>query len=1326
MANTLINNNRTFYQTNNSLPTDPTINIGDKATLLNGDEYLRTSEGWKITKKDGSPLISRSLKSFSELDNINDYTIGEKLLVSDRGVEFEVKEQDKSAVKAHTLGTAAQCASYTATGLSGNIGIGDTLEFLVYMDDSEQTTATQCNLFAFDDDNAKGRFAFRSYQEVGKEMQVFSVDNLLWTITKIEDYYGNDLTGLYNQNILPINKWYRITFTSLIAFSYSSIRLFNNVPSTVTLRVSEFSINGDVFPITETTGESISNIGNTITLNNVNSATSPTIFESGIDSNDIDLILKNGYSLQMNIVDNTITPQMLGYIPNETKVFTNDVAPILQQCIDSKYDVRVPAGNYFWGTAVDILKPKTITFEGTLLQDIVNAYGNFSERPFDYVGNKEACVLYTNVDNLNMLNIKSPSVTINRGNFDLTSVQDTSCAIRFDADYRLKDVYINNPYIEGNLDRLSIAEGDVGFIANNGSYGIWLDTENATIDGGYFFNCYITASCYYLRQGLRLMNFNDNPNLSTFFSNGLTIDINGDGCAEVTHIEGLNNSIVKSYSQDRPHFNFTDSGLYPFYLGLGDSEVDVFIYDSAWGASYNVQSYVNQAAFPVTGVVGVEYYAEDEKQSYDWNGSSYDLFRTGGYTHFQNNIYNPQISNVLVGRASAIYDFRTRRLDSDLGRYRSVTKELNDVIYDKSITRNLNNVISHAALEGTVTVKVFNAGVDMDWVTNGTNLYPADDAINNPDGALTENTTPSDYNMTGLLVGNIDNGKFLRKVQLGVNEFLEIHIINPSIISNLNRFKVLTNLIAETSLVVNGTSRRVVYSSTGDLINTAQDDNPQEFILRIWGTTSTLEVLDIYATTVDDVNLSVIDKTGGNVFGNLPVRGGNGDAHTHIDIADGSTYVEFTANETSFNIDGTRTLFFKNTSGSTITFNFNSFYNNRHRGSLIFVQLTSDSDDITFDTSDTFDKMITLSGSNRTLSGGDWIIFRLVSLEGLPNRAVPYELANSLAVDTTGETTTFTLVDGTVMTVTNGLLTLETSGTPAGDAVIFVPRINQGLVTDTNGIVTAHKIFYPDNTPASPVPYNGTTIPNSGAVGEWFSTTVTLSEETTIFENGTNSLKITGLTNSFGNARFRVPSIAGQTFRIRGRWRSNTGQGRLRCFNGVTGDTDTLISGTDVWEDLDFTTTTTQNDSFFDLTFYPKDGSGDQTGFDIYIDRLQIDVVGYELPVLKETNKSGNKTGAVLDLSGDFVYNAASGDTKNATSYSIINPKTNNSSRCLVQFTQAEIDGMTNNIPSFTGFTVTEVGTSEALIADTEMYMTVWCDDDSVGNEIIRMKINAI
>ena len=130
------------------------------------------------------------------------------------------------------------------------------------------------------------------------------------------------------------------------------------------------------------------------------------------------------------------------------------------------------------------------------------------------------------------------------------------------------------------------------------------------------------------------------------------------------------------------------------------------------------------------------------------------------------------------------------------------------------------------------------------------------------------------------------------------------------------------------------------------------------------------------------------------------------------------------------------------------------------------------------------------------------------------------------------------------------------------------------------------------------------------------------------------------------------------------------------------------------------------------------DQRGDQKMYG-YLDVTDLKING-------NSTTSKNTTGTTINLALNDVYNAASGDTKNAITYTIQNPTVNNIARCFVKWTQTQINAFTNEIPAFTGFTVIKSSASETPVADTEMQMLIWCDDDTSGSEIIRVKIESI
>lgn len=1182
--------------------------IGSKYTdLLTNKVYecIGTTE-WKLIVDDEIPLESRVVGTFSQIETLTDLKIGEKIFVGDRGVEFEVIKEKSDAIKAYSLGTYTECASYRYVGSPTTINIGDKLIIGVYMDSAEQLTSYAAQLFSFDDSITKGRFNFRSYPRMGTEFQVYSGDNALWNVTKIETYEGDDITNFYDSNALPINRWYRVTFTSLITFSYSSIRLFNFVFSDQSLYVNYLKVGNIEFLIDNITGESIFDTTGTIELTNVNSGVSPTIIGEGDNVDNYTVLNINDFILEMKIKRNVLSPEMFGYVAGLTKSYTNpDIVPYLQKCVDLGYDIEVSSGNHNWQTELNINKPVSITFKGAVLHDIQNFSGNSSEREFDYNLNKSSCVLYTNVVGINMININSSDVILNKGNFDLSDIEyGNSSAVRFDCTYRLQNIKINDINVEGNISTLSIGELDPNFVSDNGSYGVWFDTENATADGGYLFNCYVTGQGCYLRNGIRLKNYRDNPILSSsYFNNGLTLNFNGDGCARIYNIENLNNSIINSYSQDRAVFNYTDSVDYPFYLNVSTSVVDVFLYDSAWGASYTitqVDTYANLSS--LTPNTTNHYYVRDEGVSYKWNGSTFYVY-TKGYTHYYKNIYNPSFGNILDGRAASIYDSRTRQLNTDLGRYDCVTKKINDIIYNQSIIKLLNNSIHYAALEGDLTYGVYSY-TDESWITNGTNLYPADDAVNNPDGSLPP-TTPTAINLTGLLIGNADGNLTKKTFTLAANQVLEIIIPNRAKSDLVRFFAHTSNTNIKSSLVINGSDGRKHYTSTnGQLVSSTVFGSNSEYILRLYGSTNNTTIYDIIAVNAENENLSVLSRNGGNVYGNVTVSGLFGDNHAPIDIGDNTTYVELTTS-TNYVITK-RTIFLKNTSGSAITLGFNSSSNFNTRGAFILIQLTSDSDDIIIDTTSAYYKMISLNSTTRTLSGGDWILCKMQSTEAYIDRVFPVEIANSLPIDTIGADSTILTLEGKTLTVTDGLIKTVSAGSALGGTFVL-PLLDGSVgITNSYGLVTAVKTFYPFGTPASPFPNEGSTVTTGSGTSQWFATGVTFTEDTVDFNNGTSSFKIVGSSVSFCNVRWRCPSVAGKTFTITFDAKSNTGEGRLRTMNNLT-ESSTYVSGT-AWASYSHTTNVTTTDDYFDLVFYPKNGSGDATGYNLNIDNLKITI----------------------------------------------------------------------------------------------------------------------
>ena len=156
----------------------------------------------------------------------------------------------------------------------------------------------------------------------------------------------------------------------------------------VFIDIQEFKIelpNGEyqLWEFNNETNTIISNLGGKLYYKN-----------GGDGSDDLSYKTENIKLLKSKPLNNQVTPQYYGYTSNyNTKNFTNDATDFIQSCLDSDYDVLIPAGYYYITRPLKVYNAKSIKMVGNYNRESL-------EYRKDMIYNKDATVIYTdkNID----------------------------------------------------------------------------------------------------------------------------------------------------------------------------------------------------------------------------------------------------------------------------------------------------------------------------------------------------------------------------------------------------------------------------------------------------------------------------------------------------------------------------------------------------------------------------------------------------------------------------------------------------------------------------------------------------------------------------------------------------------------------------------------------------------------------------------------------------------------------------------------------------------------------------------------------------------------
>lgn len=176
-------------------------------------------------------------------------------------------------------------------------------------------------------------------------------------------------------------------------------------------------------------------------------------------------LFANGQTLQIIPIDNTVTPQDFGYVPNENpEQFENDATAYIQAALDSDYSVKIPPGFYYITKPLKVYRSKHIEMVGRYDRARVKYSKGLPYR-------SDKTVIYTN-QAIDFFHIYEGGTTINGGTLIAENVR------------RPRDVAFFRIFYRDNLNQYSRIEnvsmwGGINEMRGDGLgyYGITFDSE---------------------------------------------------------------------------------------------------------------------------------------------------------------------------------------------------------------------------------------------------------------------------------------------------------------------------------------------------------------------------------------------------------------------------------------------------------------------------------------------------------------------------------------------------------------------------------------------------------------------------------------------------------------------------------------------------------------------------------------------------------------------------------------------------------------------------------------------------------------------------------
>lgn len=232
--------------------------------------------------------------------------------------------------------------------------------------------------------------------------------------------------------------------------------------------------------------------------------------------------------------------------------YSNSSTAAIQKCIDSLFNVRIPAGYYYLASGLNIPKPKTIQLDGGKLPS-----GSYA---------LDSTIIYTDQD-IDIVTIKASYVYWLGGGFDTSHISaHTKSSFRYDCSFNI---------MGGEIDFHILGNSTSLLASTNTSTAVLFDTVNATANAETHF-VKVNGTAYYTKYGIWIQGVNANH--SVYISS----IINGDLFFA---------NVKQPFRYEQGHFSKITGITQDGYI-LAEAEKDTaIVYNAATSVVIDVQFY---------------------------------------------------------------------------------------------------------------------------------------------------------------------------------------------------------------------------------------------------------------------------------------------------------------------------------------------------------------------------------------------------------------------------------------------------------------------------------------------------------------------------------------------------------------------------------------------------------------------------------------------------------------------------------------------------------------------------------------------------------------
>ena len=578
--------------------------------LLNQDEYQSLGgQKWKLVRDNKIPLFERHMSTFSKLIGLRDLVLGETVTVNDRNVAYDVIKDTPETVLSLVRDSSLSPPRYDSFNANNfNEGftfeVGDKIELEVKVHVGNLT---------------ENSFNKLEYRELGTGI----IYTLGWRVRgSVNDYRIDTATndGNYQPHFVvesvktengedldkyavPFNIFVKVIFINTVkhtmdtgGFNIGHFLFDNSSAEIKSLKIRNENFKFDGTGGTSTTATTfIGDLGTVFSYidkaNNPNQRTATYIELKGVgDGVFIVEVDEQEYYrvLKLKVKNNTITPLMLGYKPNSNSItFNNDATPFIQACVDSEYDVFIPAGHYYIKQTITLNRPKTISMVGNVNPIFKN---NLS---------KDVTSIYTDLD-IDFWHIFVGGVFFEGGTMNVSAVKNPSGKRIWTYFYR------DNLILEGKISGHVIGNEFETKLLGKGHIGLYFDSTTVNQDGLspnggeiHFLEIDIKASFI----NTVIVCSSENQNIRS--NNSHTFNIISNGCKRAAIFKGGYGSlsILNGLHQSRRILQSSEKNFAVLEIESDSMNIDFFSWDlgeSPSGGNYSHQWAIRNNAKLVT------------------------------------------------------------------------------------------------------------------------------------------------------------------------------------------------------------------------------------------------------------------------------------------------------------------------------------------------------------------------------------------------------------------------------------------------------------------------------------------------------------------------------------------------------------------------------------------------------------------------------------------------------------------------------------------------------------------------------------------------------